>query len=280
MAAELPQRDRELIDQVLDDFRRWAPREAQRPVFAGELRGGHSHRTVLLRGERRRWVLRVARQPLPRDACHDRERQIQQTAAAAGLAPPVLLADPGQGLLLCPFVDDRGGRESPAELAALLRQIHALPARGPRLSIGSRVLDLVAAPGDGEFRLLLKRHRSQLLTLGGELEHSSHSPTLCHNDLLRANRRRSPQGLLALDWEYACSGDPYFDLAVVASELDVSDAAELLARYLDRTPSPREWQHWQNCRRAYAVIAAGWYAEHEPGELADALDALRHMLEN
>jgi len=152
MAAELPQRDRELIDQVLDDFRRWAPGEAQRPVFAGELRGGHSHRTVLLRGERRRWVLRVARQPLPRDACHDRERQIQQTAAAAGLAPPVLLADPGQGLLLCPFVDDRGGRESPIQADIVGETVNAKPR--------DRV-DVLLEERDGEDAVVLVKREAE-----------------------------------------------------------------------------------------------------------------------
>lgn len=280
MEAELTQRDRDLIEQLLNDYAQWAPAEAHRPAFAGSLNGGHSHRTVLLRGDTQRWVLRLARQPLPRDANHHREPVIQATAAQAGIAPPVLLADPDLGLLLCPYVDALGGRETVADLAVLLKRIHSLAPRGPTLHIAQRLQDPLTSPVDKRLALPLSAHRRRLAQTADRLQANAGSPRLCHNDLLCANRRLTASGLIALDWEYACSGDPFFDLAVTASELEPAQATELLTRYLDRPPSDCEWQHFTDHRLAYAVIAAAWYARHQPTALTEALGALQQALEN
>lgn len=280
MAAELSQRDHELIEQLLDDYVRWAPDEAHRPTYAGTLTGGQSHRTVLLRGHERRWVLRLARHPLPRDACHRRESVVHTMAAQAGIAPPVLRADPDLGLLLCPFVEALEGRETLAELAVLLQRIHRLTPKGPTLQIAQRLRDQLATPADEKLALLLSGHQRRLAQTADRLQANSRPSRLCHNDLLRANRRLTATGLIALDWEYACAGDPFFDLAVTASELEPMQATELLTRYLDRPPSEQEWQHFADHRLAYAVIAAAWYARYLPAALTEALGVLQQALEN
>jgi thiamine kinase-like enzyme len=55
----------------------------------------------------------------------------------------------------------------------------------------------------------------------------------CHNDLLTANFVHDGERLRILDWEYAGQGDPFFDLANLASNNGFSDADEerLLAAY-------------------------------------------------
>jgi thiamine kinase-like enzyme len=55
----------------------------------------------------------------------------------------------------------------------------------------------------------------------------------CHNDLLTANFLHDGTRLRMLDWEYAGDGDPYFDLANLASNNGFADDQEerLLAAY-------------------------------------------------
>src|SRR5207253_1219647 len=66
-----------------------------------------------------------------------------------------------------------------------------------------------------------------------------HEPVPCHNDLLSANFIRSAQGIRIIDWEYAGTGDRYFDLGnfAVNNDLDESQEAELLAAYFGAAAS-------------------------------------------
>lgn len=72
---------------------------------------------------------------------------------------------------------------------------------------------------------------------------SSEAAVLCHDDLLAANFLLPPGGAIKLvDWEYAGTGDRYFDLAnfVVNNELAPDEEEAFLAAYLERAPQPVE----------------------------------------
>jgi thiamine kinase-like enzyme len=59
-------------------------------------------------------------------------------------------------------------------------------------------------------------------------------PTVpCHNDLLAANIMATADRLWFIDFEYSGNGDPYFELANIASEshLSTERLAELVAAY-------------------------------------------------
>jgi thiamine kinase-like enzyme len=80
----------------------------------------------------------------------------------------------------------------------------------------------------------------------------------CHNDLLTANFMHDAERLRILDWEYAGQGDPYFDLANLASNNEFGDADEerLLAAYHGAPPGPEQLA----ALRLMRLMAAFWEA--------------------
>jgi aminoglycoside phosphotransferase (APT) family kinase protein len=211
-------------------------------------------------------------------------------ATAAQPDPATAAAAAGAGLA--------GGRATPAAIAGLLRAIHALdPAGAPaceRVTRGARgaaQADIDLAPLDAAQELDRLRHglaqRDPLRDLPPVAGHClrqaaersrTHSgiQVICHNDLLQANRLAHGGRLLAIDWEYARPGDAFFDLAVVASELDARQRVALLAAYLRRHPTGQEQQHLIDQLVLYTAIAACWYMRH--GSAGAARTALARLV--
>ncbi|MEE4109890.1 MAG: aminoglycoside phosphotransferase family protein, partial [Halieaceae bacterium] len=182
-------------------------------------------------------------------------------------------------------------------VAGLLRAIHALdPASLPTLGPAARdgrdqaAAGIDLSPLDPVLELARLRHgpgrRDPLRDLPlaaarclqGAAERSrarSRPRVICHNDLLSANRLAHRGQLVAIDWEYARPGDPFFDLAVVASELDAQQRAALHAAYLQRRPTATEEQQLMDQLVLYSAIAACWYARHgDARATGSALDRL------
>ncbi|MEE4277054.1 MAG: choline kinase family protein [Halieaceae bacterium] len=104
-------------------------------------------------------------------------------------------------------------------------------------------------------------------------------PRVCHNDLLEANCIASGGSLIAIDWEYASLGDPFFDLANTAAELADGDARALLRAYLEGPESAHDAQRFEDQRRLQAAIAACWHAARGQEEAVHAaLERLRRLL--
>jgi thiamine kinase-like enzyme len=80
----------------------------------------------------------------------------------------------------------------------------------------------------------------------------------CHNDLLTANFMHDGERLRILDWEYAGQGDPYFDLANLASNNDLDEAGEerLLEAYSGTPPRTDQLA----ALRLLRLMAAFWEA--------------------
>ncbi|MEE4109716.1 MAG: aminoglycoside phosphotransferase family protein [Halieaceae bacterium] len=309
MAEALPAAARDIVERVRLSYRDWAPAQQRPPSVAGILARGAVNLSLLLRGEGDCWVLRIPRGERPAGVCYARELRLHALAAAQALAPAVVLADPGSGLLVTTYLprdagDARGvpastgrarppgadrerhgdgdGRASPAAVADLLRAIHALdlaslpaPAAGDGRDRTGEEIDL--SPLDPVLELARLRHgagrRDPLRDLPGAAAHClqgaaersrarSRPRVICHNDLLSANRLTHRGQLVAIDWEYARPGDPLFDLAVVASELDSRQRAALYAAYLQRRPTRTEQQRLMDQLVLYSAIAACWYARH------------------
>ena len=266
MADPLSAEELALIDDLCRDHRRWAPEEPLAPAIERVLNGGHSNRSVLLRGGSGRWVLRIAQsQPIP-GASRERERLLHDRAAAAGLAPRILLADPAAGLLITEHLAGPACDGDPRGVADLLRRIHQLPTDGERLTLAC-LLDRwqTLRSADSPVSRVLAQHPSRIREIRNRLEELDRSsPVVCHNDLLTANRRHSNSRLVAIDWEYAALGHPFFDLAVCRSEMSAADGATLLREYLEHEPTVEQSQllHAMDC--VYAVVAASWYERLYP----------------
>jgi aminoglycoside phosphotransferase (APT) family kinase protein len=275
MARRLASPRRRIAQTLCEDFRAWAPEEPRAPRIGTVIGSGLSNLSVLLEGARQRYVLRFATSPAPAGVDRQREHALHGQAAAVGLAPTPLLADPERGLLITTYLGEAVAVPAqPAPLAALLRRIHALPltaAAGTAQSSSDALAGLrrqlaanSAAAG------LLARRCAALARAEALIRASSAQAVVCHNDLLTPNLRRVEAGYLALDWEYAAPGDPFYDLAVCASEQPGAGGA-LLEAYLGRAPLEAERRHFRAQQLIYAAIDACWRERYAAGDGATAL---------
>lgn len=273
MAQQLSSSQRRLAQALCADFRRWAPDESSPPRVGDCVPTGLSNTSVLLHGSTQRYVLRIAAPTAPPGIDRHRECALHAAAADNHLAPPQLLCDAEQGLLITAFVGEPVSTDVDAvHQAELLRNIHRLPLPTAYSSTLLNSIDALAAlrkelsPGSAS-EARLAEHAAALRHATLLIEQAADDPVVCHNDLLAANLRSCSAGYLALDWEYAAAGDPFFDLAVSASEYADAGTA-LLSAYLRRQPSHAEEQRFAAQRLLYAAIDACWrerYAAQHSG---------------
>ena len=134
-----------------------------------------------------------------------------------GFSPEPLYSDPGEGILICRFLEgeacnpeDVHRAENIIELGQLLQSIHRLHV--PEFK--SRFVNQIQY-----YEQTLSGHpKHQILRQGidllATLTANSDDMVLGHNDLTAANLIQGER-LFIIDWEYASLNDPYFDLATV-----------------------------------------------------------------
>lgn len=170
----------------------------------------------------------------------DREVELNclKTAAAVGIAPPILYT--ADGVIVMEFVDgdtltpESAGREE--VLRALVNGLHVL--HDPLHELGGRVHFVSPLQSISKHIAAINEHnipvtgdinyfRTVARTLYGSLP--AYVPALCHADLVGANIIFNGKKLWLIDWEYSGMGDPLFDLGwfSVANELS-GEACELL----------------------------------------------------
>lgn len=236
------------------------------------LPGGLTNRSYLLQSQGERYVLRInAKNHRQLDLDRRAEIEILQAVGEIGVATELVYADPAEGFLVTKFVDGdpwqrhmSGTTDTISQIADLLKTIHQLDG-------GDRVMDVrgksakywqaINADGKRAEKLRAIEQKVQAFILWAENE--NRSPCLCHNDLLAENIIVADDNrLVAIDWEYAAMGDPYFDLAVVVEghELTPFFERQLLSDYLGCEPSAAEMRRLQYCRIEYAYLELLWYA--------------------
>ena len=227
------------------------------------LSGGLSNRSFRVVRDDHAFVLRLDAEYTRRlGVDRRRERDILLAAEREGLGPDVVYAAPDDGILLTRYVEgatwDRAALCQPhkvAQLAALLRRVHAMPLCGSRFdagAIGATYLTSIDRTGP--------LYRMAASTVE-ELRHSAAAGerTLCHNDLVVSNVIGDPPTLI--DWEYASDNDPAFDLASLIEyhELSAAAAERLVAEYAGRSDASLE-ERVRRQRRIYLRITALWFA--------------------
>lgn len=230
------------------------------------LTGGLSNRAFRVTSAAGDFVLRLG-PPLPEaqrlGVDRDAEIAAQRAAAAGGIAPQLVLADPVAGILVMEYVageapppgwsGDAGWRTGFAALLAALRRL-PVPPQVPPVSLPSRLLELHAR--------LRALDPGAAAALAGAVEdglrgwHAAGAGAgeacLVHSDPNPANVLRRPDGrLMLLDWEYAHAGDPLEDPAAIAA--DGRLAAELLAGIAGVEP-----QRLAGVGRCQAALARVW----------------------
>ncbi len=205
------------------------------------LPGGHANCVLRLRDARHDLVLRIAgARAGVLGARRASEAAMQALAAGAGLAPGIVLARPGEGLLVVRYAAGRMlAREDLHDLALLPRigawiaRLHALPPPPglPFVDFGARAAGYLAtiqarAPAErvSELARRLEARRSVLAPARA---------ASCHHDLHHRNFIDGGGRLMVVDWEYAGPGDPAADLAACIGYHELAPAAvdALLAGY-------------------------------------------------
>ena len=191
------------------------------------LAGGTTNATFRVRTGQGAYVVRL-HEPVTADLGVDRRREalLHATAAAAGLAPRVLAADPGGRYLVTEFLDGTPWRAADMEdearlqvLAQTLLELHGLAAPAvPALDLAALLERHVAqlatqdAAAAQELRPQLARARAILARQAD----AARPACIVHGDLTHSNLIGHDRPRL-IDWEYAAVGDPLADLACLVA---------------------------------------------------------------
>jgi len=238
------------------------------PALAGAvvrqvLPGGQASDSWLVEGRGRMLVVRVDT-PLARTLGLDRQAElgILETVAAAGIGPDVIWADPDAGVLVTRYITepvwDQKNIMDPACLNALagtLKRLHGLASSGPDFDPEKAARGYAGSIGTDAAISLADR----AATLTRQLLAPGHYRALCHNDLVYANIIGSNPVRL-IDWEYAATGDPLFDLAVVVQhhQLPVPIAGKFLHDYMGN-PGPAISERFEAFCQLYDLLSELWY---------------------
>jgi thiamine kinase len=194
------------------------------------------------------------------------EGEILRVVAAAGLAPPVVRCDPSARLLVTQWMASAGGDPSAAgrdrsiqRVAATLRQLHGLTPPP-----GVRAVDFAVQARQLEIALPARVAQPELTACAAQIwSHlgPGQAMALCHHDIHAQNLVTDPAGRLWLvDWEYAGLGDPVFDLASCASQLELSAAGtRLLCDEYIRAGGAVERERLELARWAFDYVQWLWY---------------------
>lgn len=195
-----------------------------RPVLTA-LEGGRTNRNYLAEDARARYFVRCG-EDIPHLGISRRaERRSAELAAEAGLTPRIRYA--ADGILITDFIS--GTALDPAtacepqmlgRIARHLRALHRLPAASglPPFCPVTASLFYLDQLDDASLPLAresLRRHLTRLPR--------STPRCLVHGDLIPENFILDREGRLHLvDWEYAGNGEPEIDIALIASNFDLS----------------------------------------------------------
>jgi thiamine kinase-like enzyme len=205
-------------------------------------------------------VLKIdeAARELPFNTRHS-EALVQNTAASAGLAPKVILAN--DEMYFTEYVEgtvwgrDCFEKESNLKLlAAVLKRVHSLPLTGRSFAANVAAKRYVEETSDPDSNVV-----EQCMTIITSMR-LPQKLCCCHNDLVVENLVTTPD-LMFLDWEYACDNDPFFDLATIVEhhELGEPQVEVLLNAYFEG--DTRYWEtNLQEQRRCYLALLYLWMA--------------------
>jgi thiamine kinase-like enzyme len=182
------------------------------------------------------------------------EAAAAQAAAAAGVSPEVIHADPATGVMLTRFITGavtmspaafRARPGSPARAARAFAQLHGsgavFPARFELFAMIDDYLRLlsgkdVALP-DGYHDVLREAEAVRTALAARPLPLAP-----CHCDPLCENFLDTGARMWIVDWEYSGMNDPMWDLGDLSVEagFDADQDAEMMQAYFGHAPSPQD----------------------------------------
>ncbi len=222
------------------------------PVEETARLGGLTNRVYSVRAGGDTLVLRVPGEGT--EAYIDREVEAvnARAAAAAGVAPEVLHADPARGLMLTRHVAGRTMtpelfREpgAPARAAAAFRQLHRSGVRFDfRFELFAMIEEYLKVLAELKATLPEGYHAAvaEAEAVRAALDAQPAELAPCHCDPLCENFLDTGERMWIVDWEYSGMNDPLWDLGdlSVEGEFGAEQDEEMLAAYFGGAPTAAE----------------------------------------
>lgn len=225
------------------------------PALAGwtgqaERLGGLTNRVYRL-GEA---ILRVPGEGTAEYIDRQAEAGAARAAAAAGVSPEVLHADPVTGLMVTRFLPGtvtmspegfRSRPGAPARAARALRRLHVSGQTFPtRFDLFAMIDDYLRILSGKDVALPDGYHAvvAEAQAVRSALAANAVPLVPCHCDPLCENFLDTGTGMWIVDWEYSGMNDPMWDLGDLSVEagFDAAQDAELLQAWFDGPPPPAD----------------------------------------
>ena len=209
------------------------------------------------------FVLKVTDHSAPIDSWR-RALRVQELAAHASLAPPIVHVDEEQRAIVTAFVVDKSfgalygnpqTRDIALDLAGrTLKRVHEIPPADAEYRDPLKFLSRIWSASDNGSAPSFARDAIERI-LDEDPPPLDRAMVLSHNDVNPTNLRYDGQRVLLLDWDVAALNDPLYDLATLAMFFRMDDAASrrLLAAYGDEPSSALPERFLYN-RRLVAVL--------------------------
>jgi thiamine kinase-like enzyme len=231
------------IDEALSHIPLW---KHARSVTVSPLAGGVTNRSYRVDVDGEAYVVRIcAADAALLGVDRSREYRCAADAGLAGVAPEVVCALPESGVIVTRFVqgghpvpDGTPGPDVVERVVQSIQRCHAGPAFEGAFSPFRTLeayLDTARRLGAPLPEDIAELYRS-LPAIERAMGPNRASGHPCHNDLWGPNLIDDGRRVWIVDWEYAGTGDIYFDLANFAVYHSPSDATDetLLRTYFDR----------------------------------------------
>jgi thiamine kinase-like enzyme len=183
-----------------------------------------------------------------------REAEMARLAAAAGIAPELIRADPARGLMATRFVAGavtmspaafRSRPGAPARAGAAFRRLHRSGAVFPvRFDLFRMIDDYLALLAPRDVALPAGYHEvlAGTAAVRAALARAAVPDVPCHCDPLCENFLDTGERMWIVDWEYSGMNDPMWDLGDLSVEaaMDAAQEAEMLTAYFGGPATPAD----------------------------------------
>lgn len=216
---------RQRAEAILADWRSWAPTLTSPPQLLDELPGGRTNHSYLVRLVEEQAVLRLnAANSEALGIDRRREQILHDLAAAAGLAPRLLVCDADFRFVITEYIDGRQWSRQDLTHAAgrqrvrdLIAAVQALPVTLPRFDYPAyieRYWLLLSQRRPEVLPPLIERHEAVMRDVLA-LHRAPWQAVVAHHDLNPENLIERAGRLYLLDWEYAGCGHPEIDRLLI-----------------------------------------------------------------
>ena len=193
-----------------------------KPTVVKTFTAGLNHASYLLQVAQQKLVLKIFTNPQPNAI------RAQQWAAKLGLAPSINFVSQEHDLILMQHVDSPTidaatiGTEDLVKFGTALKLLHESPNESLQNELGE--FDLLQFCDEYLYGLdeTMQTLHTRLLPALEPFINDTTAWTLCHNDLVSENCFVERGKVVFIDWEYAQTHNPWFDLAGIVLYFDLS----------------------------------------------------------